>query len=288
MYNKTKLPKIDFEKTTPIDILHLFWFYKVKCKGTKDYSSFCPTQSMIDDYNEYIETWIKNYQPKAIIWDKDRTNETDYFKKQLMLGTTFENWVNKEFAKQGVDLGMYSDMSGQFTGENKLGIEIKRDGLFAKTGNIYIEYKERMNKTGRWVNSGILKDDNTKYFIIGTPDKYFIFEKARLQKLFKEAQSKDIKGIKFTQEKKHDTSKGFLIIKGYTTKYALSDNINYLINLYKKVTYGATTRFNKKYYHHDRDCRYIKNKKDTDLKKFNTDEQAIQAGYQKCLNCVHE
>ena len=43
-----------------------------------------------------------------------------------------------------------------------------------KTGNVYIEYQERMTNAGEWVDSGILKQDQTKYFLIGTVEEFFI------------------------------------------------------------------------------------------------------------------
>ena len=78
-------------------------------------------------------------------------------------------------------MGLYYGKDEQYyKGESELGIEIKRDIKASETGNLYIEYEERLRNRGQWVKSGILKDDNTKYFIIGDIGQYWILSKEQL------------------------------------------------------------------------------------------------------------
>ena len=93
-------------------------------------------------------------------------------------------------------------------------IEIKNDTLINKYGNIYIEYQEK-SKSSNWgyVNSGILKVDNCVYWLIGTPDKFYIFRKERILEIFNEEVAllkrnlPSKRGIKFKQIA---TSRGFV------------------------------------------------------------------------------
>lgn len=79
------------------------------------------------------------------------------------------------FRRHGYDIGLFYGKDQQYhQGETKAGIEIKCDMRLQKTGNVYIEYQERMTNAGEWVDSGILKQDQTKYFLIGTVEEFFI------------------------------------------------------------------------------------------------------------------
>lgn len=294
MGEKIESQKLRYDDLSSIDVLHLFWFYKIERKGSEDYSSFKLNQTLVDEYNEYLEKWDKNYKfnRKRVLWDEDR-DETKYFTEKVQDGGTFEDWVDNTFAEHGLNLGMYNSESGQYNGENELGLEIKKDSKYSDTGNIYIEFQERMRKNQRWVNSGILKNDNTRYWIIGTPEKYFIYRKKHLVELYEmfskeyeKNKTKIYKGISYAHEIEHGTSKGILIHGDYIFKYALSDNINDLFKLYKRPVYGVTTRTNEKYYHLDQNCKFIGN--NADVKYFSTEAQAIHEGYRNCLLCVDE
>ncbi len=106
---------------------------------------------------------------------------------------------------------------GQYNkGENEKGIEIKNDMMYKKTGNLYFEYAEKSKgENYLFVNSGILKKDNSKYFLIGDYDKFWIFRKKRLVEIYHEkkeevknnSNSKSLRGIRFVQI---DTSKGYI------------------------------------------------------------------------------
>ena len=86
-------------------------------------------------------------------------------------------------------------------GETAAGIEIKCDMKLQETGNVYIEYQERITKDGEWVDSGILKKDETRYFLIGTVEKFYILPRTKLQSYYNRL------------VKEHLTSKGFIMSK---------------------------------------------------------------------------
>lgn len=118
------------------------------------------------------------------------------------------------------DIGFY-DGKEQYQGESRAGIEIKNDKRYLETGNIYIEYQERMNPTDPFVDSGILKRDNTRYFNCGVPGNFYIFRKSTLLYLYEEL----LRG-----KKKGDirgggnlTSRGYIIYGKSIQKYAISE-----------------------------------------------------------------
>ncbi len=224
------------------DYLFLFWFH---CQEEgipieiKKYEEFQINQSLIQRYNSYIQKWNYAFNnnilyKKPVDWDLDRP-KTDNYRKQLNSSAIFENWVNKEFLARGIDLGFFED-SQQYTGETQKGLEIKNDERSKITGNLYIEYQEKLSgDKEEWSNSGILKDDNTIYWIIGHPDEYYFFKKQDLLEIYYRLERKDPTlpiGFRFVEEKTEKTSKGFLIPKTQKTAYCFSSNIDDFI---KKV-----------------------------------------------------
>jgi hypothetical protein len=177
-----------------------------------DYSDFRITEARVDRYNQWItagkvgreiienwlrdnreaaldfkERWDVDFHPKPVLW-KDRS-KTDYFTKQLEDAFLFENYIAQLLKdRYKLEIGAFMDAKGQYDlGENALGIEIKNDKLLHKTGNLYIEYQEKSHpENTTFVNSGILKKDNTRFFLIGTADRFYILKKSRLLQLYKE------------------------------------------------------------------------------------------------------
>lgn len=97
-------------------------------------------------------------------------------------------------------------------GETKVGIEIKCDKRSEETGNYYIEYQERLNNYGKWVDSGIIKNDNTKYYFYGVVNHYAIFPRNRLMEYYDKIVVKNIP-VPGCRKVQIGTSKGFLISK---------------------------------------------------------------------------
>lgn len=284
---------LDYQNLTAIDRLHLYWFTKVVKSNNKGYDEFQPTQSVIDEYNQYLDRWQNEHKDKLgapVYWDKSRKNETAYFKKQLTTGHKFEEWVNAKFKAKKCDLGFFTDEQGQFHGENKQGVEIKRDAKFAETGNVYIEYNERLTSDGKWVNSGILKRDNTKFWIIGTEDKYVIFEKNKLKEIYESlVKNGDNQSYHRVHERAHDTSRGFLIKGNAVYQNALTDNIDELIDyIQEKRYYGFSSQNLYKYFHGSSGCRSIASQPNEKLITFKTPYQAKMQGYKQCKYCLNQ
>ncbi len=172
---------------------------------------FSKNKRVIDEFKDKFE---KEYMPKVCLWS-DR-NKTIYYKTQLQKAFEFENYIaNLISQKYELNLEQYLTPYGQYKlGENALGIEIKNDKLIKIYGNVYIEYEEKSNPRNlNYINSGILKSDNCKYWLIGTEEIFYIFRKSRLLDIYneelmlKERGQRSNRGILFKQKK---TSKGFV------------------------------------------------------------------------------
>lgn len=220
------------------DYLDLYCFTKLKEQQFyNDYEkNFKPTLSDIRGYNkklsQFENVWKKDkskiHKPIAFEKYQDTYKKDNDFEYCLKIGHKFELWVENEFKKYGVDLGMYYD-DKQFRGENKLGLEIKHDSKLVQTNNVYIEYKSINKKETEFYNSGILKEDNCKYWLIGTEDEYYIIYKNELLKIYEELMKdgrtryKDKELYYGLAEKR--TSKGVVISRQKLKDIMISNNI---------------------------------------------------------------
>lgn len=233
-----KVSIVDFEKRmTSMEYLALYYYQLLKKKQKMEftdegYKNWILNEELIESYNaeseeikqniarlcaesykslntKFIsERW--NYE-KPVIW-KDR-KKTSYFIRQLTESHKFEVFVDTLFSQHNFDIGLYYGREQQYAGETSVGIEIKLDKKLKETNNVYIEYQERMHRDGKWVNSGILKNDNTKMIFIGDIEKYYIFRKKRLLEYYQKliVNREDIVGARKVAEKEHGTSKGFIM-----------------------------------------------------------------------------
>lgn len=211
------------------EILKLFIYSKIKTQNfnnyinKKEYEDFKLTEILIDEFNSNFiknnfitNNWINSYPkvvnyfynfiyfPKVLIWSDREKN--DYYQEKLQMGFEFENYICQFFKENySFNIETYKTKEGQYNlGESLQGIEIKNDALISKTGNIYIEFKEKKDKfQNKWVDSGILRNDNTLFYLIGAKEKFYIFLKSDLLTLFK---TKD-----YFCEVTKDTSKGILL-----------------------------------------------------------------------------
>jgi hypothetical protein len=183
-------------------------------------------RSKEDKINKFIENF--NKEPwkfaKPIIWN-DR-EKSSYYIKNLTLSHRFEVYIEKILEqKYNIPLGLYYSKEDQYNqGENELGIEIKRDICSWETGNLYIEYEERLNPKGKWVPSGIFKKDNTHYFLIGDIGRYYIIRKKDLLELYEiitKNHGKPYNGIEL-KEARRGTSLGFIIPLETADKISIS------------------------------------------------------------------
>lgn len=219
------------KQLTPEDLLHLFWFANTVKKQDVTYKDFIVTQELIDNYNNYLKRWSKAVKEnpvkysKVVDWNIDRP-KSDYFVDKMQKGHQFENWVIQKFAECGINLGLFYD-NNQYKGENAFGLEIKYDMRLQNTGNLYIEYEERLNNSKSWTKSGILKEDNSRFWLIGNPREYYIFDKITLIALYDNIKDKTgwVNGCRLVSEGEHGTSHGFILKRNRARELALSTNI---------------------------------------------------------------
>lgn len=135
-----------------------------------------------------------------------------YYQKKLQQGLEYQDLVTKELYQRGiVVIGYSSRMFQNSEGENMIGAEIKRDGQFRTTGNLYIEIAEKSHPDNYgFIPSGIHRKDNSWLFVIGDEKTIYIFSTKYLVML----QNKYITvGI--------PTSKGFLMPICDAEKYCI-------------------------------------------------------------------
>lgn len=145
--------------------------------------------------------------------------ETNYqethYKPRLAEALEFQDYVAEKLYETGLPLFNYASKKYQCErGENKLGVEIKKDKKFNSTRNLWIEVSEKSDPSKEcYVTSGIRRNDNTWLYVIGDEQVIFIFPKRFLVKLLESNRYKII-------ENGTKTSKGFLLPEKDARKYA--------------------------------------------------------------------
>lgn len=143
---------------------------------------------------------------------------TEYYKDKLEQGLKYQDFVCDQLRKMtpAKIIMPYCSRDYQWQGgESASGYEIKFDGRMSETGNVYIEIAEKSDPNiDGWTESGIYRDDNTVYYLIGDYDKAYIFSKYQLKRLLSDRTEEELarKGIRRVQI---NTSQGFLIPCGY-------------------------------------------------------------------------
>jgi len=137
---------------------------------------------------------------------------TPYYKEKLKEGLAYQEFIEKKSEERGMYLHNYTSRINQYEiGENPEGIEIKFDGLYSKTGNLFIETAEKTNpQNKRYMKSGIFRGDNSTSLLIGNYDIAYVFATTTLRQLAKSSR---------IIESKTKTSLGFLIKKDDISKY---------------------------------------------------------------------
>lgn len=111
----------------------------------------------------------------------------NYYNEQLEEALEYQDFVVQVMMRRGTPICVYSSRKNQYKAESANGYEIKYDKRFKKTGRLYIETHEKTSHTNsKWVESGILKNDNSKYIIIGDYEHIFIFSKHQLVREYKQ------------------------------------------------------------------------------------------------------
>ena len=183
------------------------------------YISYLDSESLKEDVDLYNENLWKYSRP--IIWD-DRIKNS-YFINQLTKSHRFELYIDNMFKEEGIDIGVFYDKDSQYSGESRAGIEIKYDNESLKTGNLYIEYQERLNEGEPWVDSGILKNDNTIYWAIGNYEFVYFIAKEVLVDILEGKINIPIKRV----SARRGTSKGFILNRKIAEK--ISDPIDVVV-----------------------------------------------------------
>ena len=115
------------------------------------------------------------------------SSEYEAYRNQMIaVGIEFQDFIQDVFhGHLGLSVGNYQSKKYQFEkGENRAGIEIKRDGKFRTSGNLYIEISEKARpRGGDYVPSGIRRIDNTWLYVIGDEQTVFVFTKSQLVRL---------------------------------------------------------------------------------------------------------
>jgi len=137
----------------------------------------------------------------------------NYYDENLKIGQEYENKII-EFLNQQYYLGIlnYKTQEEQIKyGETNIGIEIKFDMKSEETKNLYFEYAEKSNpNNSKYVKSGFLREDNSKYYLIGNSSNFYIFKKEDLKKIYEKY--KDSEDLKVQEKfKSIKTSKGYVI-----------------------------------------------------------------------------
>lgn len=138
---------------------------------------------------------------------------TEYYTQKLEEGLKYQDFICDEFRKMNPAriIMPYCSRAYQYQhGESASGYEIKYDGRMASTGNIWIEVAEKSSAYVRnWTDSGIMRKDNSVYYLIGDYKKAYIFSKHQLQHLLARSEEELAKcGIK---KKRIPTSIGYVI-----------------------------------------------------------------------------
>lgn len=115
-------------------------------------------------------------------------NKTQYYQDQLDRGLEYQDFIcDQLWIKENRLIQYTTSKKRQYTSETRQGVEIKFDDQLKKTGNLYLEFKERTSSDIKgWTPSGFMKlNDNTYEIIIGNYEMCFYFYKSALQELRK-------------------------------------------------------------------------------------------------------
>lgn len=149
-------------------------------------------------------------------------------KDELEESLMYQDFIADELLTQlGWCINLYTSKQYQYNkGESRAGVEIKYDKKMATTGNLYIETHERHSTDKKFVTSGINRQDNTTFYLIGDNNVAYIFVKAQLKYLCDNFEKYNLKQVET------DTSKGVLIPISFLEKHKL-----YVV---KKLKFGGT------------------------------------------------
>lgn len=141
---------------------------------------------------------------------------TQLYKDNFAAGQVYEQFVVDRWLQFFTEpLHMHEGKLAQLQGENREGVEIKLDRLHHRYGNLYIETKEKSNPDNPdMVKSGIWRDDNTQWFLIGDTHEAFVFDVMVLRKC-------QMDSPHWLVWRQTSTSEGWTMPKKYVSQYAV-------------------------------------------------------------------
>lgn len=140
--------------------------------------------------------------------------KSKYYRDKYKQGKRYEDFASDKLYEWGLPMKTYSSYEYQLCkGESRARIEIKNDDIYKTSNNLYFETHEK--KGDEWVESGILRKDNTVFYFIGDYDRAWLFSKKQLFSL--------INNNNFEEKLAHDdqgnvTGKGVVIPIEYFNK----------------------------------------------------------------------
>ena len=146
-----------------------------------------------------------------------QSKELQKYEKNMQVSNNYVDWVSRQLAiRQGIIITPYMGFHNQQQGETLQGIEIKYDKKMKIYNNIYIETHEKTNKNNKnWIESGILKTDNSIMWIIGDYSRFFLISKKQLLNIYKniktDIEKKGVKSKYLINIKETATSRGYII-----------------------------------------------------------------------------
>lgn len=146
--------------------------------------------------------------------DARKRYNNGYYKEKLEQGLIFQDVVTRALYLRGIVVVGYSSRKFQVEhGENMLGAEIKRDGNFRDTNNLYLETAEKSHPDNqKYIPSGIFRPDNSWLFVIGDEQTVWVFSTKYLQLLHDKRNWREVR---------KSTSIGRLMPLGDADKYAI-------------------------------------------------------------------
>jgi hypothetical protein len=147
---------------------------------------------------------------------------TKEYEEKLKAGQEYQDYSQIELYKAGIPINILTSEKYQREyGESIAGIEVKLDRVLEKTGNLYFETHEKSNPCNyNYVESGILRNDNTWIYCIGNYDVMYLIPKLSLRRLYDIQHNREReKRIECYIERETPTSMGFTLNADWVEKY---------------------------------------------------------------------
>lgn len=126
----------------------------------------------------------------------------DDYNRELGVGLAYEDFVLERLWENGWGTVAFRTASSQGRGENLGGFEIKRDGEFRNTGNLFIETEERSTSSSEWHPAGVDSPAKPRHLVIGDEESFWVLSVNALQMIRESCRH---------TTNRTDTARGFLL-----------------------------------------------------------------------------